>query len=503
MSTPALTLSSTTGDEPRPLALSAKLLYGVGEMPITVLMVLSGLYILFFYNSVMGLPATLVGFGLFASLALDAVTDPLIGHLSDRSRHPLGRRHIFMLPGALGMGPCLYLLFSPPRSLNHTGLFFWLMGSMIALRATSAIYRIPYLGLGAELSRGYDDRTSTMAIRAVFGLVGTLAAAGLSFLLFFPAMPDGSEPKLNYAGYPHLGLAFGVLMTASGLISFFGTLGHRTQGAGKASSMPSFLTGFRIAMRNAEFRKIWGSSTVFFLAVVLNTSMAIHYFTWYARLSGAGVMSGIQSSFYAGALVGVLGWMAMARRTEKRTLAIMACSALAAVLFMATFLVGEGRLFGTGHALPLIIGSVVGGMFASAVWVIPASMLADVADTDELETNLRREGIYFGIANFGEKIAAGGALLLAGALLSVAGKLSHGVPKGAPAATPYLGVLYGAVPAILLLVSLAFIIPYRLDRRAVHRIQRELAVRRLASEASVDGPPEALVAESPDGMPSR
>src|SRR5579862_7480043 len=199
--------SPVTDAEPRPLALSAKLLYGVGEMPITVLMVLSGLYILFFYNSVMGLPATLVGFGLFASLALDAVTDPLIGHLSDRSRHPLGRRHVFMLPGALGMGPCFYLLFSPPRTLSHTGLFLWLVGSMVALRAVSAIYRIPYLGLGAELSRGYDDRTSTMGIRALFGLLGTLAGAGLSFLLFFPPTADGSEPKLHYEGYPHLGMA--------------------------------------------------------------------------------------------------------------------------------------------------------------------------------------------------------------------------------------------------------------------------------------------------------
>src|SRR5579862_1048967 len=222
--------SPVTDAEPRPLALSAKLLYGVGEMPITVLMVLSGLFILFFYNSVMGLPATLVGVGLFTSLALDAITDPLIGHLSDRSQHRLGRRHAFMLPGALGMGPCFFLLFSPPRHLGHTGLFLWLLGTMIALRATSAIYRIPYLGLGAELSRGYDDRTKTMAIRAVFGLVGTLAAAGLSFALFFPATADGSEPKLQYSGYPHLGLAFGALMTISGLVCFFGTLRYRTIG---------------------------------------------------------------------------------------------------------------------------------------------------------------------------------------------------------------------------------------------------------------------------------
>jgi Na+/melibiose symporter-like transporter len=466
------------------VAISAKLLYGVGEMPITVLMVLSGLFILFFYNSVMGLPASLVGIGLFASLALDAVTDPWIGHLSDRSRHRLGRRHAFMLPGALGMGPCFFLLFSPPRTLGHLGLFLWLLGAMIALRATSAIYRIPYLGLGAELSRDYDDRTSTVAVRAVFGLIGTLAAAALPFLLFFPATADGSEPKLRYEGYPHIGLAFGALMTVSGLICFFGTLGHRTAAAGKPSAAPPFLSALRISMQNAEYRKLWGASTVFFLAAVMNTSLSIQYFTWYARVSGGGALTAIQTCFYMGALVGVFQWIVLARRAEKRTLKIVALAGMATLLCMATLLVGEGRLFGTGHALPLIVGSAIGGMFASAVWVIGPSMVADVTDADALRTGLRREGIYFGISNFGEKIAGGGALLLSGTLLTLFGKLSHGAPKGAPAATHYLGILYGAVPAVLMLVSLLLIVPYRLNRRVVHGIQRDLAARRAVDPVS-------------------
>lgn len=478
MSTSVLAPTLTADAEPRPLAMSAKLLYGVGEMPITALMVLSGLFILFFYNSVLGLPATVVGIGLFATLALDAITDPLIGHLSDRTRHRLGRRHVYMLPGALGMGPCFYLLFSPPRGMGHPALFAWMLGSMVLLRATSAIYRIPYLGLGAELSRGYDDRTSTMAIRAIFGLVGTLAAAGLSLLLFFPKTADGSEPKLHYAGYPHLGLAFGALMTVSGLICFFGTLRYRTQGSEDTSEAPPFFSAFRISMGNAEFRKIWASSTTFFLAVVLNSAVAINYFTWYAKITDNRQVSAMQIALYLGALVGVFGWMAMGRRVEKRTSAMLAMGSLALVMLMAALLIGEGRLFGAGHPMPLLIGSVIAGMFVSAVWVIPPSMVADVVDTDELKTGLRREGIYFGIANFGEKIAAGGALLMAGGLLSLFGKLSHGAPAGAPAATPYLGVLYGAVPAVLLMVSLLCIVRYRLNRRTVHEIQRELAVRR-------------------------
>lgn len=488
MSTPTMSppvISLAAGD-PHPLPLSAKLLYGVGEMPITVLMVLSGLFMLFFYNSVMGLPSALVGIGLASSLVVDALLDPFIGHLSDRTRHPFGRRHLFMLPGALATGPCFFLLFSPPRSLGPTGLFIWLLVWAIALRASSAVYRIPYLSLGAELSRDYDDRTGTMGIRTLFGLAGTLAASALSFLVFFPATADGSEPKLHYTGYPHMGLAFGALMTVTGLIGTLGTLNHRSSGAVPYSTGLSFFSGFRIAMQNRYFRSIWFSTTIFFLAMVLNFSMAIHYFTWYAQISRSEILSLIETCFYAGALGGVVLWMSLARRTEKRTLYIMATISSGTLLLMATLLIGSGRPLGVGHPLPLILGHVIGGIFASAVWVVPASMIADVTDTDDLTTGLRREGIYFGIMNFGEKIAAGVALLLAGGLLALFRKLSHGaafgMPGNPPAAIPYVGLLYGAVPAALLVVALLFILPYGLNRRTVHGIQQQLAARRTVTE---------------------
>jgi Na+/melibiose symporter-like transporter len=292
-------------------------------------------------------------------------------------------------------------------------------------------------------------------------------------------------------------------MNVSGLVSCLGTLGHRTKGPQNSLGAPTFLSALRISMQNADYRRLWGASTTFFLAAVLSTSLAIQYFTWYARIRGGGTLSAIQSCFYIGALAGVFAWLALARRVEKRTLKIVALAVTATVLLMATLLVGEGRLFGTGHALPLIVGSVIGGMFASAVWVLGPSMVADVADSDELRTGQRREGIYFGISNFGEKAAGGGGLLLAGTLLSLFGKLSHGAPKGAPAATPYLGILYGAVPAALMLVSLLCIVPYRLNQRTVHGIQLELAARRGAGGTLARQPVVDACLLVADAVPSR
>ena len=466
--------------------LPVKLLYAIGEMPVTISMVLFGLFTLFFYNTVMGLPASVVGMAIAGGLILDAFLDPYIGYRSDGSRLWLGRRHSFMLPAGIAVGPCFFLLFSPPRGLSRPALFLWLLAFWVAVRVTGALYRIPYLSLGAELSSDYDERTTIFAIRALFGLVGALAAAGFSFLVF-GSKTTGADPKLDYAHYPRMGLLFGLLMSLTAVLSTLGTLRHRSMGEPHRSSRPAarFFVGFGLAMRNATFRSVWFYFVVFFLAVVLNASLAIQYFTWYARIHAGPALSAIQTGFYLGALAGVFVWMALAKRTEKRTLSIAATLGTATLLCAATLLVGEGHLFGTGNALPLILGHFVAGVIASAVWVIPASMVADVADEDEFHTGLRREGMYFGILNLGEKVASGGALVLAGLLLSFFGRIAPAASPQAPAAAPYIGLAYGVVPGVLLVAATLMILPYKLNRGSLRAIQGHIAERRNEASSKV------------------
>lgn len=461
---------------------SAKLYYGVGEIPITVTMVMFGLFALFFYNSVMGLPAALVGIGISAGLVVDAVLDPYVGYRSDRSVSSFGRRHAFMLPGALLMGPCFAFLFSPPQGMSKTFLFLWLLFGSIVFRAASAVYRIPYLSFGAELSHDYVERTTVISIRSLFGLAGTLAAATLSFLLFFPTTSDGVCSKLNYSSYPKLGLVFGAVMTLTGLIACFGTLKQRgAEPGGRISpSARDFFKGFWLAMRNRAFRSTWLSFVLFFLAVVLNAVVAVNYFTWYARINNNQTLSTIQASFYIGALFGVAGWLWLARYGEKHKMYLAATLGMGALLGLAFLVIGEGRLFGTGQVVPLLAGHVMGGLLASAVWVLPASMLADVADSDELTSGERREGIYFGILSFGEKIASGGALLLAGLLLNFFVHLAPSASTQTPQAVERIGLLYGPLPGVLLIAAALLIVPYGLDRRAVQSVQEQLMERRRA-----------------------
>jgi len=475
------------------LPLSTKLIYGLGDTPLTVTMVLFGLFVLFFYNSVMGLPASLVGAGIFFGLVFDALIDPYIGYLSDISRHPFGRRHIFMLWGAVFLGPCFFLLFSPPRGMSSTGIFLWLMAAWLGVRLSGAIYRIPYMSMGAELSQGYDDRTALFAVRGLFGLFATAVAAGLSFLVFFPSGAARSDPKLIYSAYPRLGIAFGALITVTGLITVFSTLRHRTFGtpigeeSKRASRQMDFMRSAGQALGNRNFVPIWLSFVLFFLAVVFNASVAVNYFTWYAGIPNSRDLSTIQICFYLGALAGVFLWIAGARWIEKRTIYLVATVSLAVVMSCGTIFIGPGHLLGTNNVPALALGHAIAGVFASAVWIIPPSMAADVVDQDELDTSLRREGVYFGILNLGDKVAAGGAVLFSGVLLNLFQRLSS-VPSSATAHAPakpiLIGILYGAIPAAILLAAAVAVLPYNLGREAVGDIQEKLLAR--ASRGSLE-----------------
>ena len=167
--------------KPNRVGVVTKILYGIGEIAITMKMVLFGLFILFFYNTVMGLPALWVGVASAAGLVVDAVSDPYVGYLSDASRSRYGRRHSFMLVGALTMGVSFWMIWAPPRGMSQVGLFLWLLASVSLFRITSTFFRIPYLSLGAELSDDYHERTAIVGFRSFFGLVGSLLAASLSF----------------------------------------------------------------------------------------------------------------------------------------------------------------------------------------------------------------------------------------------------------------------------------------------------------------------------------
>jgi GPH family glycoside/pentoside/hexuronide:cation symporter len=462
-----------------------KILYGTGEIANSIKMVVFALFTLYFYTTVMGLPGTLVGIASAIVLVWDAVINPYVGYLSDKARFRFGRRHTFMLAGTTSMGISLWAFLSPPQGLSTGLLFAWLLGSSLLVRTTTSVFAVPYFALGAELSQDYHERTSITAIRGLWALLGTLATAALSFVIFFPDAVPGVDPKLNYAGYPAMGLTFGLVMSLVGLVATAGTLPWRSylpnsRNDDTTDTPWGFLASFTQSMRNPSFRVIFLSVSFFFLGVVINTTLSIHYLTYYVKITASAALSGFQLAFYLGGLVGVVFWLWISKRTEKHWLYLLGALVTGILMLAAYLLLGEGHLLGTGDVRPLIIGNALAGFFGSSLWFLPASMIADVADEDELDTGHRREGSFFGIFFFGQRLAAGMSSIVAGVLVDSFAGLIPGQVQQSAMTIQRIGMLYSVLPAVLVVVAGALTFRYTLSRSRVRAIQAELESRRRA-----------------------
>src|SRR5262249_46873389 len=181
-------------------SLSTKLFYGFGSVAVGVKDQGFAAFLLFFYNQVLGAAPQMVGQAIAVALFVDAFADPLLGQISDHPRTPWGRRHPFMYAAALPVAIGYFFLWNPPH-LAGAQLFFYLVGVIIVVRTFITMYEIPSSALVAELTPDYNQRTSFLGFRYLFGWLGSLTMTLLAFGVFFVATPRYPVGQLNPAGY--------------------------------------------------------------------------------------------------------------------------------------------------------------------------------------------------------------------------------------------------------------------------------------------------------------
>jgi len=444
--------------------------FGAGGVALGVVGNAVTYFLLIYYNQLLGLPAALVGIALAVALVFDAVSDPMVGMLSDRTRTALGRRHPYIYLSIVPLPFLYFLLWNPPdwALVTDAVAFGYLTLLLILFRTSLTCFDIPSNAMVPELTRDYDERTSLMSARISTAWVAGVSFTILMYAVFLQPTEDQPDGALNRVGYQHASYLGAVLIFLSILASSIGTHRHvptlREPREVHPFGLSSFLTTVREVFGNGPFR------TIMSFAIVLRSSDGLMAALWIYLVTFFWLLDTDQIAFLSvmnllGSAAAMFALPRLARRADKRTIALVAnCVGLVT----ACLPIGL-RLAGVipDHLVwPILVVTAFVDIF---FWVmlasLMASMLADVVEDVQSAGGLRHEGAVVSSLTFVAKLSTAAGTWLAGMVLTlIAFPEVSGVAEVADATRQDLALTYLSILTISITVCAFLLYRYTLDR---------------------------------------
>jgi GPH family glycoside/pentoside/hexuronide:cation symporter len=439
-----------------------KLAYAAPAFALAVVGIPVYVYIPKFYTDVVGINITVLGYLLFSVRIFDALTDPAIGYLSDRTHTRFGRRRPFLIVGSILVAATMFLHFNPPAgSATFNTMWFGLSIYLLFLFWTAVV--VPFESLGPEITFDYHERTSLFGIRDGFLIAGTLAAASspalVGWMFDLPANAAGERAKFFW-----IAVIYAPLLVATCWWCAFAIRERKTAGEQRT---PGIKYSLRQVGRNRPFIVLLIAYTVSAVGNNLPATLILFYveYVLQSRLADLFLML-----YFVTGILFLPAWIFISRRTGKKA-AWLASMAINTGAFIGVFLLGPGD--------ELIYGILVflSGIGFGATLAIPSAIQADVIDYDELLTGERREGQYIGLWSISKKFAAAIGI---GAGLSILGMVGYTPNAQQPAEVlTTLRVLYALVPSICNIVAIVIALAYPISSR-IHTDIRKAIARRQA-----------------------
>jgi oligogalacturonide transporter len=372
---------------------------------------------MYYLVAVVGMNPLLAGLIPGLGKIWDAVSDPLMGYLSDRTSSRFGRRRVWFLAGIVPIFLSVSLIWLPVRLSSDLGLFAYYFLAYIFFYTVSTMVLVPYGALSAEMAREFKDRNKLTGFRMLFSMVAALLSGTVPQMII-NALPD------QRSGHLVMGLVFGAFFAAPWLITYFGTWDDQAPATkpganapqNTTSRMPGFAANFASIFRNRSFR-IHIAMYIFAYAT-MDVLMGWLKFYLADYLGRPGFLTIGLGSILLTQILSIPLYIAIANRKGHAT---------AYRLGLGIMILGMAGMYFHTPATPtflLIINCIVVGLGQSAAVLVPFQLLPFVADVDELITGDKRAGTYAGAMTLIRKLVQGAAVLpLLGLTLSLIGYL--------------------------------------------------------------------------------
>jgi GPH family glycoside/pentoside/hexuronide:cation symporter len=468
------------------LTIKQKLGFGIFDLGGNLLFTLMGFWCLKYLTDTAALSAALAGVAVMIGKLWDAVTDPMMGFISDRTITRWGRRRPYLLLGAVPMLLCLWFFFSAPDTANQMVLMIWATFSLIAVNTASTIINVPFQSLTPELTDDYHEQTSLNGYRfgcAVFGTILGAAAVQPIVGIFTAGKTGTALAAVQRTGFSNLGLILGSIIAFVTILTFLGT---REKTHTKADiPTKGFFETYKAVFTNKPYVILFLTYALHLMGITLLQTVLAYYTNYIypeeflpfmenlpvlggmARGADVQAMRDILTTF--GMLLMLLMAMicvpvsVLVSKKIGKKLTYQICFVVIASAGLVVS--AAGHLMTPGLFLCLLMYAGVGVGFS---YVSPFAMVPETIEIDAKKTGERKEGAYYGMWTFISKVGQALSVFIAGLILSWGGYVAN-QPQTAGAKTA-IRLIIGPLPALILLGAIILVHFYPLSEKKYNEL---------------------------------
>ncbi len=456
-----------------------KLVYGAGAFVNNLLAAaIGGMAIIL--NLGLGMNPAWVGLLGALPRLTDALTDPMMGYISDNTRSRWGRRRPFIFVGAIGSGLVFALLWQLPAGASQTYYFVYFLVGSILFYVPYTIFATPWVALGYELTPDYHERTRLMGVQ---NFIGQLAYVISPWFLWFMKQ-EAYFPDLRTGGAT-LALIIGVFVAVVGILPAI-FLKERLQGpvdsplilpkTDFSEKVRGFFTGFVAALKFRPFQNLCLATFLVFNGFILISSFGAYVVIYY--VFGGDQALGAKYAGYAGTVSAISTFVVIPIVT---TIATRLGKRKAFFVAIGISIVGYGMkwfCYNPEHPWLLLIPAPLMAFGLGGLFTLMGSMIADVVDLDEIETHQRREGMFGSIFWWVVKLGMAAALAGGGVLLNLTGFQVDLGSAQSPETLTLLRAFDCGIPMITSAIAIWSIWAYPITEAKAHEIRAQLEQRR-------------------------
>ncbi len=439
------------------LSMRVKLGYGVCDLGGNLFFTVIAFLFLNYLTDTVGINPGVAGMIIMIGKIWDAITDPLVGYLSDKTQSRWGRRRPYIFFGSFPLFIAMILMFTNPNLSSQTQLFVWGVGVFCLLCTAYTLVNIPYNSLTPELTKDFHERSVLNGYRFGFAVIGTLLGAGAAL----PMIQSFTDRDF---GFSVMGTTFGFIMMITALATFFVV---KEQKVIRPEQAKGFFASYSKVFKNKPYVIILLTYTLQIAAITVTSGIIIYYFKYLHNDESKTQVAMVILLLTAMVFIPVS--VKLAKRWGKKPVYALGM-AIFAVSIMIIFYFGH--LFAAQFSLMMMFPSGIG---LGLIYALPYAIVPDAVEYDYLLSGERTEGAFYGIWTFGTKIGQAAALGITGLVLSLTGY----VPNVVQASTATFGIrlLVGPISSILFILAIITLYYYPINEKRYNEIITEIEAR--------------------------